>query len=70
MKSLGHGQQMPFKATLTNPVPRGLIETSGTFGPWRRVDPGSTPLGGTYSFKNADLGTIDGIGGKLDSTGE
>jgi hypothetical protein len=70
MRSLGHGQQMPFTATLTNPIPKGLIETSGTFGPWQREDPGSTPLGGNYSFKNADLGTIDGIGGTLHSTGE
>ena len=36
MQSLGLGQQMPFTASLTNPIPRGEIETSGTFGPWRK----------------------------------
>ena len=70
MRSLGLAQQMPFTATLTNPVPKGRIETSGTFGPWQREDPGSTPLAGTYSFQQADLGTIKGIGGTLNSTGE
>ena len=70
MRTLGLAQQMPFTATLTNPLPKGRIETSGTFGPWQREDPGSTPLGGHYRFQNADLGTIKGIGGILESTGE
>jgi len=69
MQSLGLGQQMPFTASLTNPIPRGEIETSGTFGPWRKREPGSTPVAGDYSFQNADLGTIKGIGGILNSTG-
>jgi AsmA-like C-terminal region len=69
MRTLGLGQEMPFTATLTNPVPRGFIETSGTFGPWQKADPGSTPLGGDYSFQKADLDTIKGIGGILNSTG-
>jgi AsmA-like C-terminal region len=70
MTTLGLAEKMPFRATLTNPLPKGLIETSGTFGPWRKDDPGSTPLGGDYSFQKADLGTIKGIGGILDSTGK
>jgi hypothetical protein len=70
MHSLGVAQQMPFTATLTNPLPKGMIETKGTFGPWKKGDPGGTPLAGTYSFQNADLGTIKGIGGILSSTGE
>ena len=70
MTSLGLRQQMPFKAELTNPIPRGSIETSGTFGPWQREDPGATPLAGRYTFDDADLDTIKGIGGILDSTGD
>ena len=31
---------MPFTATLTNPLPKGQIETTGTFGPWQKGDPG------------------------------
>jgi hypothetical protein len=69
MRSLGYWQEMPFVATLTNPIPKGQVETSGTFGPWQKGDPGSTPLGGTYSFQNANLDTIKGIGGILASTG-
>jgi hypothetical protein len=70
MQSLGFAQPMPFKATLTNPLPKGHIEASGTFGPWRKDDPSTTPVAGSYSFAKADLATIDGIAGILDSTGE
>jgi hypothetical protein len=70
MRTLGLAQQMPFTATLTNPVPKGQIETSGTFGPWQKEDPSTTPVAGRYSFMKADLGSISGIGGILDSTGE
>jgi len=69
MRSLGYWQQMPFVATLTNPLPKGQVVTSGTFGPWQKGDPGSTPLSGKYSFENANLDTIKGIGGILNSTG-
>jgi hypothetical protein len=69
MRSLGYWQEMPFVATLTNPIPKGQIETSGTFGPWQKGDPGSTPLGGKYTFQDANLDTIKGIGGILASTG-
>ncbi len=70
MRTLGLAQEMPFTATLTNPVPKGLIETDGTFGPWQKDSPGSTPLAGRYSFQKADLNTIKGIGGILDSLGD
>jgi hypothetical protein len=69
MRSVGIAEKMPFTATLTNPIPKGLIETEGTFGPWQKGHPGGTPLGGTYSFQNADLATIKGIGGTLNSKG-
>lgn len=69
MKPLGHGQVMSFEAAITNPIPRGLVKTAGSFGPWRREDPGGTPLGGRYTFDHADLATVKGIGGRLDSTG-
>ncbi len=70
MRTLGLAQQMPFSATLTNPVPKGQIETTGTFGPWQKEEPSTTPVAGRYSFMKADLGSINGIGGILDSTGE
>lgn len=58
-----------FDAVLTNPTPRGLITTSGRFGPWAAGDPGLTPVEGRYRFERADLGTIRGIGGILHSEG-
>ena len=58
-----------FVATLTNPIPEGLIETEGGFGPWNREDPSDTPLDGRFRF-DADLGTIKGIAGKLSSEGQ
>src|SRR4051794_23520533 len=61
---------MPFRAALTNPVPKGLINTTGTFGPWRAAEPGDTPVKGAYTFKNVDLNTIKGLAGTLSSDGE
>lgn len=70
MESLGAAERMPFRAELTNPLPKGTIHTDGEFGPWQRYDPGETRLAGRYRFANADLSTIKGIGGILESTGE
>jgi hypothetical protein len=68
MHAVGAGP-MPFEAALTNAVPPGEIDTSGTFGPWERDDPGRTPLGGRFSFAQADLSVFGGISGMLSSTG-
>jgi AsmA-like protein len=57
-----------YDAVLTNPIPKGLIESRGTFGPWLADEPTLTALQGSYNFK-ADLGSIKGLGGHLDSTG-
>jgi AsmA-like C-terminal region len=70
MDSLGVNQTMPYIATLTNPVPKGEIETSGTFGPWNVAYPARTPVTGKYVFANANLDTIQGLAGVLSSTGE
>jgi hypothetical protein len=60
---------MKFQATLVNARPPGDIESAGEFGPWEREDPGSTPVSGKYSFRNADLSVFRGISGKLESDG-
>lgn len=70
MKDIGPGQPMHFDATLVNPKPIGDISSSGFFGPWQADTPRDSPVRGTYSFSNADLGTIKGIGGILSSTGQ
>jgi AsmA-like C-terminal region len=58
-----------FSATLTNTVPKGEIEASGTFGPWNGETPRSTPVNGKYRFEHADLSTIKGLQGILSSIG-
>ena len=70
MDSLGISQTIPYIATLTNPLPKGEIETSGTFGPWNVAHPSRTPITGKYVFANANLDTIEGLAGVLSSTGE
>src|SRR5687767_346910 len=70
MASLGVNETIPYIATLTNPVPKGEIETSGTFGPWNVAHPDRTPITGKYVFANANLDTIHGLAGVLSSTGE
>ncbi len=69
MDQLGIYQKIPYIATLTNPVPKGEIETSGTFGPWNVVHPARTPVTGTYVFEKANLDTINGLAGILSSKG-
>lgn len=59
-----------YRARLTNPKPRGSIDSTGQFGPWKTYEPRSTPLSGGYTFADADLSTIKGIGGTLASTGK
>jgi hypothetical protein len=70
LDDLGFERAMPFYTKLTNPVPTGLVETRGSFGPWRRDSPGETPISGEYTLSNADLSTINGIGGILQSKGK
>jgi hypothetical protein len=63
------GEPMAFKAELTNPKPRGVIHSTGRLGPWQTIDPGETPVSGTYTFDHADLSTFKGIAGILSSNG-
>lgn len=70
MKDVGQGQPMQFHATLVNPKPVGNIDSTGFFGPLQQDEPRDTPVQGDYSFRDADLSTIKGIGGILSSTGD
>jgi hypothetical protein len=69
MHNVGRDAAMPFTATLKNAVPPGEINTHGNFGPWRRDVPGSTPLGGAFTFARADLSVFKGISGTLSAHG-
>ena len=70
MRGFGDGDGATFDAALTNPTPRGEIDTQGTFGPWQADDPSQTPVRGDYTFKSANLNTIKGIAGTLSSVGK
>jgi hypothetical protein len=59
-----------FHAQLTNPVPNGQIDCTGTFGPWVPDEPRHTPVAAKFTFRNADMGTIKGLEGTLQSTGK
>jgi len=61
---------LTFRGNLTNAKPEGEISTSGSFGPWNLREPGDTPVSGSYTFTDADLGTLPGIAGILSSTGK
>ena len=67
-EDMNFSEATPFEAELSNPVPEGLINAVGTFGPWNADEPSDTPIGGTFRF-DADLGTIKGIGGQLHAEG-
>jgi hypothetical protein len=69
MENVGLGRSAPYRANLTNAVPKGEIQASGRFGPWQPDEPSLTPLSGDYVFSHADLYPFPGIGGTLDSTG-
>ena len=59
-----------FHAQLTNPVPKGEIDCTGTFGPWVPDEPRHTPVDAKFTFNNADMGTIKGLEGTLQSSGK
>ena len=69
MRTLALDRPMAFEASLENAVPPGAIGTSGSFGPWRREEPGQTPLDGKFTFERADLGVFKGISGILSAIG-
>jgi hypothetical protein len=69
LKGVRSGAPMIFDAEVQNPTPPGAIHTTGSFGPWIVADPGSSPIGGDYTFNHADLSVFKGIAGILNSTG-
>ncbi len=69
VREISSDRPMKFTTVLENPQPRGRIETEGTFGPWHAASPSQTPLQARYRFVDADLSTIKGIAGVLQSEG-
>ncbi len=69
VQHVSFGTQMPFQTVLTNALPPGEIQATGTFGPWQTLDPGRTPLDGEFVFNDADLSVFQGIAGTLSAAG-
>jgi hypothetical protein len=69
MTNLNGGGVVTFDALFENPLPRGMLQASGQFGPWNEGDPSATPVQAKYSLEKADLGVFHSIGGDLSSTG-
>jgi hypothetical protein len=70
MHDVGPAKPAPYEVDLINPKPRGDIHATGHFGPWNAASPRDTAVDGHYSFTHADLSTIKGIRGILNSTGD
>jgi hypothetical protein len=60
---VGSGAPMFYRATLTNTVPPGIIQSEGKFGPWNPNDIGATPVSGSYTYDDIDLAHFKGIMG-------
>ena len=69
MRDVGPSLPWKYDAVLVNAIPRGDIHATGDFGPWNNEEPGDSLVTGKYTFDNADLGSIKGIGGMLSSVG-
>src|SRR5713101_4740163 len=67
---VGENGPIFFRAALLNTEPPGEIRSTGQFGPWNADEPGSTPVSGSYTFENANLGVFEGIAGTLSSRGK
>ncbi len=70
MRDVGPEKPWDYDATLVNAIPQGDIHSKGTFGPWNNDSPGDSPVTGHYTFDQADLNTIKGLGGILSSVGD
>ena len=67
---VGENGPLAFHAALRNTEPPGEIRSDGQMGPWNEDDPGSTPVSGSYSYKNVQLGFFKDIDGTLSSRGK
>jgi len=70
LENLGGSGATRFAAVFENPMPAGMVRTSGQFGPWNSSDPAATTVSGKYSLENADLAVFESIAGKIFSQGD
>lgn len=69
IRDVGSGAPMSYRVTLTNTEPPGVIRSDGKFGPWRPDDVGATPVSGSYTYDDIDLGHFHGVSGNGQAQG-
>lgn len=69
IKNLRGPGQSSFAAQLDNPLPHGMLQVSGHFGPWNNAAPKKTALDGSYDLDCADLGVFHSVQGLVSSKG-
>lgn len=70
VRSYGPSNPWSYRLTMQNAEPSGEINSDGHFGPLNLNDLGSTPISGSYKFKQANLSVFHGIAGTLSSDGD
>ncbi len=70
LKGVGDVGPLHYDGAFRITEPPGEISTRGQFGPWDPDDPGSTPVSGTYTFRDADLGVFHKLNGTIASDGK
>jgi len=68
-RDVGDNRAIPYRTVISSTVPPGKIRSTGKFGPWNPNDPRPTPVSGSYTFADANLGFFEGISGTLSSSG-
>jgi hypothetical protein len=69
LRGVSFDSSMQYRAALTNPLPKGRLETTGLFGPFDTADPGRTRIEGSYALSGADFNTVKGLAGTVESRG-
>jgi hypothetical protein len=67
LNSVTRDKPFSYRVALTNALPPGEIVSSGQLGPWNSRALGETPVSGSYTFQQANLGVFGGIAGTLSS---
>jgi hypothetical protein len=70
LDNVGESGPIAFHALLRNSEPPGDIRSDGQIGPWNEESPGSTPVSGSFTYRNVKLGFFQGIEGTLSSSGK
>jgi len=62
-------EPISFHVDMDNALPPGHIQGDGQFDPWKVERIADTPISGSYTFSDAHLDSLPGIGGTLASQG-